>query len=117
MRRDSPRESQPQGLPKDVTEKAKHGSYRHPDTGRNLAISRAAPSSPPGRHGSATVDGDPRGHHKGGFGFRVILPKFRARCSSVVRVFAHGTMGRRINPSWSGPIELFLVPASASRLV
>ena len=44
-----------------------------------------------------------------------------ARCSSVVRVFAHGAMGHRIdrwiNPSWGGPIELFLVPASASRLV
>ena len=23
-----------------------------------------------------------------------------ARCSSVVRTFAHGAMGRRINPSW-----------------
>ena len=40
-----------------------------------------------------------------------------ARCSSVVRAFAHGAMGRRIDPSWSGPIELFLVSASASRLV
>ena len=27
--------------------------------------------------------------------------------------FAHGAMGRRIDPSWGGPIELFLVPASA----
>ena len=26
-------------------------------------------------------------------------------------------MGRRIEPSWCGPIELFLVPASAPRLV
>ena len=40
-----------------------------------------------------------------------------ARCSSVVRAFAHGAMGRRIDPSWRGPIELFLVPASAPRLV
>ena len=40
-----------------------------------------------------------------------------ARCSSVVRAFAHGAMGRRIDPSWSGPIELFLVAASAPRLV
>ena len=31
------------------------------------------------------------------------------RCSSVVRVFAHGV----IDPSWGGPIELFLIPASA----
>ena len=36
-----------------------------------------------------------------------------ARCSSVVRAFAHGATGRRIDPSWGGPIELFLVPASA----
>ena len=35
-----------------------------------------------------------------------------ARCSSVVRAFAHGAMGRRIDPSWGGPIEPFLVPAS-----
>ena len=40
-----------------------------------------------------------------------------SRCSSVVRAFAHGTMGRRIDPSWGGPIELFLVPVSAPRLV
>ena len=40
-----------------------------------------------------------------------------ARCSSVVREFAHGAMGRGIDPSWGGPIELFLVPASAPRLV
>ena len=37
--------------------------------------------------------------------------------SSVVRAFADGAMGRRIDPSWGGPIELFLVPASAPRLV
>ena len=40
-----------------------------------------------------------------------------ARCSSVVRAFAHGAMGRRIDPSSDGPIELFLVPAIDSRLV
>ena len=40
-----------------------------------------------------------------------------ARCSSVVRAFAHDAMGRRIDPSWGGPIELFLVPASAPQLV
>ena len=40
-----------------------------------------------------------------------------ARCSSVVRAFVHGAMGRRIDPSWGGPIELFLVPASPQRLV
>ena len=47
----------------------------------------------------------------------VTLLLIRARCSSVVRVFAHGAMGHRINPSWGGPIELFLVSASAPRLV
>ena len=33
----------------------------------------------------------------------------------MVRAFAHGAMGRRIDSSWGGggPIELFLVPASA----
>ena len=30
-----------------------------------------------------------------------------ARCSSVVRAFAHGAMGHRIDPSWGGPIEQF----------
>ena len=40
-----------------------------------------------------------------------------ARCSSVVRAFAHGAMGRRIDPPWGGHIELFLDPASAPRLV
>ena len=40
-----------------------------------------------------------------------------ARCSSVVRVFTHGAMGRQIDPSSGGPIELFLVPASAPWLV
>ena len=38
-----------------------------------------------------------------------------ARCSSVVRAFAHGAMGRRIDPSWGEPIELFLVPGQCSR--
>ena len=35
-----------------------------------------------------------------------------ARCSSVVRAFAHGAMGRRIDPHGE-PIELLLIPASA----
>ena len=35
----------------------------------------------------------------------------------MVRAFAHGAMGRRIDPSWGGPIDLFLVPASAPQLV
>ena len=46
-----------------------------------------------------------------------IIQDLGARCSSVVRAFAHGAMGRRIDPSWSGPIDLFIVPASAPRLV
>ena len=45
------------------------------------------------------------------------LPLKEARCSSVVRAFAHGAKGRRIDPSWGEPIELFLVPASPPRLV
>ena len=40
-----------------------------------------------------------------------------ARCSSLIRAFAHSAMGRRIDPSWGEPIELFFVPASAPRLV
>ena len=35
----------------------------------------------------------------------------------MVRAFAHGAMGHQIDPLWGGPIELFLVPASAPRLV
>ena len=35
----------------------------------------------------------------------------------MVRAFAHGAMVQRIDTSWDGPIELFLVPASAPRLV
>ena len=30
-----------------------------------------------------------------------------ARCSSVVKAFAHGAMGRRIDPSWGGPLSYF----------
>ena len=40
-----------------------------------------------------------------------------AGCRSVVRKFAHGAMGCRIDPSWGGPIQLFFVPVSAPRLV
>ena len=32
--------------------------------------------------------------------------KVGARYSSVVRAFAYGVMGRRIDPSWGGPIVL-----------
>ena len=31
--------------------------------------------------------------------------------SSVVRVFVHFVMGRQIDPSWGGPIELYHVPS------
>ena len=47
----------------------------------------------------------------------LLLLLFGAICSSVVRAFAHGAMGRRIDPSWGEPIEIFFVPASAPRLV
>ena len=40
-----------------------------------------------------------------------------AQLSNQLRAFAHGAMGRRVDPSWGGPIELFLVPASAPQLV
>ena len=35
----------------------------------------------------------------------------------MVRAFAHGAMGCRIDPSWGGPIELFLVPAGVTKAV
>ena len=35
---------------------------------------------------------------------RTIYCEIGDRCSSVVRAFAHGAMGRRIDPSWGGPI-------------
>ena len=42
----------------------------------------------------------------------IIIIIMGVRYSSVVRAFAHGAMGRRIDPSWGGSIELFLDPAS-----
>ena len=36
---------------------------------------------------------------------------------SLLVTFAHGAMGRLIDPSLGEPIELFLIPASAPRLV
>ena len=44
-----------------------------------------------------------------------VFPREGARCSSVVRAFAHSAMGRWTDPSWNGPIELFLILASAPR--
>ena len=35
----------------------------------------------------------------------------------MVRVFAHGAMGRQMDPSWGGRIELFLVVARCSSVV
>ena len=32
--------------------------------------------------------------------------------SKMVRAFSLGMMGHRIDPSWGGPIELLLAPAS-----
>ena len=43
------------------------------------------------------------------FSQATISVKIGVRCSSVVRAFAHSAMGRQIDPSWGGPIELFLV--------
>ena len=58
------------------------------------------------------------------FSFQPVLHdwciKVRGMCYPVygiVHINAHGAMGRRIDPSWGGPIELFLVPASAPPLV
>ena len=33
----------------------------------------------------------------------------------MVRAFAHGAMGRRIDPSCGGPSEIFLVPSVQQR--
>ena len=35
----------------------------------------------------------------------------------MARAFAHDAMGRQIDPSWGGSIDIFLVPAIAPRLV
>ena len=51
------------------------------------------------------------------FQVRSIITDIGTRCSSVVRAFTHGAMGRRIDPSCGKPTELILVPASAPRLV
>ena len=32
----------------------------------------------------------------------------------MVRAFAHGAVGRRIDPPWCGPIELFLSQCSTT---
>ena len=42
---------------------------------------------------------------------------FRYVYTKVVRVFTHGAMGCRIDSSWGGPIEVFLIPTSAPQLV
>ena len=46
-----------------------------------------------------------------------IAPMASAKIAPLSRHETHGAMGRRIDPSWGGPIELYLVPASAQRLV
>ena len=40
-----------------------------------------------------------------------------AQLANKVGSIRHSAMGRRIDPSWGGPIELFLVPATDPRLV
>ena len=47
----------------------------------------------------------------------MIYTKAKHYCECRERDVAHGAVGRQIDPSWGGPIELFLVPASAPRLV
>ena len=75
---------------------------------------QAPPSPPPPRlrHCSISLEVDGRLRrfdavwgeaisNKTPLGFRRFSSLARgARCSSVVRAFAHGTMGRRIDPSW-----------------
>ena len=51
-----------------------------------------------------------------GRGFTALIESRSGTCFRG-RVFAHDAMDRRIDPSWGGPIELFLVPASAPRLM
>ena len=48
-----------------------------------------------------------------GFYIKMLSIMLGARCSSVVRTFAHGAMGHWIDPSCGEPTELFLVPACA----
>ena len=38
-----------------------------------------------------------------------------ARCSSMLRAFAHGAMGRRIDPSWGGPTDCLHCNFNASQ--
>ena len=54
----------------------------------------------------------------GGSGFPFSLSEwFLIICLTPYNRERDGAMGRRIDPSWGGPFELFLVPASAPRLV
>ena len=50
------------------------------------------------------------------FSFTIWMVSYQTS-SSVVRAFAYRAMGCQIDPSWGGPNELFLVPASAPWLV
>ena len=47
---------------------------------------------------------------------RLLFP-ISSKGSFICIIPLNGAMGRRIDPSWGGPIELFLVQASAPRLV
>ena len=49
--------------------------------------------------------------------FGVLFKSLLGFCLRCFGAFAPGAVGRRIDPSWGGPIELFLVPASVPRLV
>ena len=43
---------------------------------------------------------DDPSHHERQVSVTGLLTSGRATCSSVVRAFAHGAMGHRIDPSW-----------------
>ena len=78
--------------------------------GRSLIVRCVVGSIP---HGGARCISVVRAFAHGAMGRRIDPSWWRARYSSVVRAFAHDAMGRRIDPSSGEPIELFLVPASA----
>ena len=40
-----------------------------------------------------------------------------ARCSSVVGAFAHGAMGRRIDPSWGDGVSIYMKGARCTSVV
>ena len=90
---------------------------RRPDTARSGRTGRTPAGSAPGccTARSAQSAGTSDQHTKVFVKWPLQTSVFHSM--AVVRAFAHGAMGRRIDPSWGGPIELFLAPAIAPRLV